>query len=82
MFAAFSSTSFFSSVCGTQLTETGGRGVSGVTAASRVVRESKPGHVNVTAHHPNMTAIPVLVLTLKTTSVEPDPAQVSVHESI
>ena len=62
-----------------QLTETGVLGANGIPAVSRVGREPKPGHVNVTVHLPNMAAVPVLVLILKTAFVRLDPVQVSVH---
>ena len=44
-----------------------------------VTPEPRPGHVNVTVHLPNMTAVPVLVMILKTTFVHMDPAQVRIY---
>ena len=59
--------------------ETGVLGANGVHAASRVVEESKPGHVNVAVHLPNMAAVTVPVLTQKTMFAQADFAQVSIR---
>ena len=54
-------------------------GVSGVPATSRVTPEPRSGHVNVTVRLPNMAAITVPVLILKTTFVQMDPVQVRIY---